>query len=1083
MSAHAGYYRQPALSGDTIVFVCEDDLWSVPAEGGIARRLTASAGRVGFPRFSPDGRRLAYTATDDGPAEIYVMDALGGAGERRTWTGGRVRTSGWTPDGKDVVFATNAAQPFASSFSLHAVPAAGGRTRALPFGRAQEIAWAPGAKARGVVLAVNSGDPARWKRYRGGTAGQLWIDRDGDGTFEPLVELAGNLASPMWIGRRVYFLSDHEGHGNLYSCTPAGRGLKRHTDHEDYYVRFPTTDGRRIAYHAGADLYLYDPRADEARGLDVRVHSAQPARQRRFVSAPKTLEGADLGPRGAQLACVARGGLFTMALWEGAPERHGAVSSARYRLPRWLPDGKHVVAVHDEEGEEGLVCFPGGGGRVRRIRGDFGRILTLAAAPAGPDRVALTNHRQELWVVDVKTGKKKRLDASKHDRITGASWSPDARWLAYSFAPDMRTRVIRLCDVRTGKTRDATPPEFLDESPAFDPEGRYLYFLSRRAFDPVYDSHVFDLGFPRGVQPCLVPLARNTPSPFDSAARPAKPLVSPNDGDDSGDDGDDDGKKKKRKGPEPVRIDFAGLAGRVVSFPVPEARYGTLAAARGERVFFTTHPVRGSIDDRMDDRPSRTHLHAFDVGKLKLRSFGTIEDFSLSVDRRALLIRAEDGLRALSAGTNPKDLPDDDKPRRETGWLDLRRVRVAVQPGDEWRQMFREAWRLQRDQFWTEDMAAVDWQDVHDRYLPLVDRVASRAEFSDLVWEMQGELGTSHCYEMGGDYEPGRRWHQGFLGADIAYEARTQSWKVRRIPEGDSWRRGATSPLRAPAVDVREGDVILEVNGRPVGPERTPFECLVNLAGRDVGLTVRHGKTRRRVAVRTLRSERPLRYRDWVRANRERVHEETRGKVGYVHVPDMGPNGYAEFHRSFRREVDRDGLIIDVRWNGGGHVSALLLEKLMRRRVGYDLSRWQGLMPYPAEAPMGPMVALTNEHAGSDGDIFSHCFKLYGLGPLIGKRTWGGVVGIFPRHALVDGTVTTQPEFSFWFEDVGFDVENYGTDPDIEVDWPPHEQAKGKDPQLERGLEEIRRILKEDPPKKPSLKKRPQRTAPKLPKR
>ncbi len=1081
MTAHAGYYRQPAIHGDTVVFVCEDDLWSVPADGGIARRLTASAGNAASPRFSPDGKWLAYTATDDGPAEVYVMDARGGAGERRTWDGAWSRTVGWSRDGKDIVYACNAGQPFASSFALHAVPAQSGgakssRSRELSYGLAREIAWAPGGK--GVALAVNSGDPARWKRYRGGTAGRLWIDRTGSGTFEPLIELKGNLASPMWIGKRVYFLSDHEGFGNLYSCTPTGRGLKRHTDHEDYYVRFPNSDGRRIVYHAGADLFVFDVKTDTTRELEVRLHSARPARQRRFVRASSFLEDADLGPSGGQLACTTRGGLFTMPLWEGAPQRHGAMSSARIRLPRWLPDGKRVVAVTDQDGEEGLVVQPAGAGRARRLRGNFGRVLTMAAAPAGPDRVALTNHRQELWLVDLKAAKKGRVDASNHDRITGVTWSPDGRWLAYSFAPDIRTRVIRLLDTRTGKTHDVTRPEFLDESPAFDPEGKYLYFLSRRAFDPIYDSHVFDLGFPRGLQPCLIPLAANTPSPFDSAAREPQPLVG------KAKDGDASKKKtdkKKRKGPEPVKIDFAGIAERTVAFPIPEARYGRLAAAAG-RVFFTTHPLAGSLEET-DERPARTRLHVYDLRKLSLKTFGGIDGFALSIDKKTLLLRIDSRLRALAAGANPKDLPAGAKAGRTTGWIGLDRVRLAVQPGDEWQQMFREAWRLQRDQFWTADMSAIDWQDVHDRYLPLVDRVASRSEFSDLIWEMQGELGTSHCYEMGGDYKRSRGWHQGFLGADLAWDQKARGWKVVRIPDGDSWKRHATSPLRAPGVNLRAGDFVVEVDGQPVGANTTPAQCLVNLAGREVTLGVRRGKTRRRVTIRTLRSETPLRYRDWVRTNREHVHKATRGKVGYLHIPDMGPHGYAEFHRAFRQELDREGLIIDVRWNGGGHVSQLLLEKLARRRVGYDLSRWQGLLPYPAEAPVGPMVALTNEYAGSDGDIFSHCFKLYGLGPLIGKRTWGGVVGIFPRHALVDGTVTTQPEYSFWFQDVGWGVENHGTDPDIEVDWPPHEQARQKDPQLARGLKEIKSILKTNPPKKPNLAQRPKLAPPKLPKR
>jgi tricorn protease len=347
---------------------------------------------------------------------------------------------------------------------------------------------------------------------------------------------------------------------------------------------------------------------------------------------------------------------------------------------------------------------------------------------------------------------------------------------------------------------------------------------------------------------------------------------------------------------------------------------------------------------------------------------------------------------------------------------------------------------------------------------------------------MQGELGTSHCYELGGDYRPLETWHQGMLGADLRYDAKTKSWKIARIPAGDSWIEGARSPLAAPGLDLREGDELLAVNGREVGADRSPHACLVNLADSDVTLRVRRGRkgAPREIAVHTLPVEFDLRYRDWVEANRARVHKESKGRVGYLHIPDMAPRGYAEFHRYFHQEMDRDGLIIDVRWNGGGHVSQLLLEKLARKRVGYDQSRWMGAVPYPSEAPMGPMVALTNEYAGSDGDIFSHCFKLYGLGPLIGMRTWGGVVGVWPRHALVDGTVTTQPEFSYWFHDVGWNVENYGTDPDIEIDIRPQDAAAGLDPQLDRALAEVLKIIKKDKPSIPKFDRRPKLTPPRL---
>ena len=397
--------------------------------------------------------------------------------------------------------------------------------------------------------------------------------------------------------------------------------------------------------------------------------------------------------------------------------------------------------------------------------------------------------------------------------------------------------------------------------------------------------------------------------------------------------------------------------------------------------------------------------------------------------------------------------------------------------------MAREAWRLQRENFWTPNMSAVDWDAVWDRYAPLIDRVGTRGELSDLMWEMQGELGTSHAYEMGGDYRPEPAYPQGFLGADYAYDAEADCYALARIVQGTAGEPAADSPLNAPGVDVRPGDRLLAVNGRRVTGATLPQELLVHQAGAEVALTVRRGEEAPRVVtVRARRSEALARYREWVEANRRKVLEATGGRVGYVHIPDMGARGFAEFHRLYLTEVARDGLVVDVRYNRGGHVSQLLIEKLARKRVGYDVSRWGKPDPYPLYSVAGPMVAVTNQWAGSDGDIFCHVFKLMKLGPLIGTRTWGGVIGIWPRHVLADGSVTTQPEFSFWFVDVAWGVENYGTDPDIEVDVAPQDYAAGRDPQLDRAIAEVLRLLEENPPAVPAFDERPVLTPPpKLP--
>lgn len=981
-----GYYREPTIAGDRIVFVSDDDLWSVGREGGLATRLTSGGGRASAPRLSPDGTLLAFTADYDGGPETYVMPADGGTWRRLTYFGTLSRTVGWSPDGRAVLVITSAAQAFPGDFRLHEVPVDGSPSRALPLGPARALAYEPGGKGR--VLGLNTGDPARWKRYRGGTRGRLLVDREGQGAFEPLLDSPGNLSSPMWIGKRIWFLSDHEGHANLYSCTPTGRSLTRHTDHEGLYARFAATDGARVVYHRGADLWVHDVATDRSARIDVRIASPRSERTRRFVPAARFLESAALHPKGHSLAAVARGGTYTMPLWEGAPRRHGPVSGERQRMSAWLPDGERLVAVSDGGGEEGLIVWKASGeGRVKRLRADVGRALDLVVAPAGADRVAIANHRQEVLIVDLGTGRVQKVAQSPWHRIGGLAWSPDGRWLAFGLAESTSGSSLKLFDTKKdGKLHSVTNGDFFDGTPAFDPDGKYLAFLSARVFDPVYDSHYFDLGFPRGLLPCLVPLAADTVDPFATGTRAPKPVV-PGPADEGA--APKKGAKAVKKPAAPVtKIDLAGIGQRVLAFPVPEARYGHLVATKGRFLFLSMDPV-GSLVEAPSSAP-RGELTGYDLEAGERQVFPErFSDVEATADGRHLLLRVGDRLRVLPGTTKPKEASSESEASRKTGWIDLRRLRVEVDPAREWEQMFREAWRLQRDQFWTEDMAGVDWQAVHDRYQPLVERVSTRTEFSDLMWEMQGELATSHAYVIGGDYKPEPDYELGFLGADFAYDAEAGGYRIARIVRGDVWDEDASSPLLGPGLDIAEGDVLLAVAGRPLSASLAPQQALVNLAGERVLLTLagRNGESPRTVTVKTLRSEQPARYRAWVEANRTRVHAATEGRIGYIHIPNMGPHGYAEFHRAFLAEVVRQGLIVDVRYNGGGHVSQLLLEKLARRRIGYDVQRWGAPEPFPAYAVLGPLVAIANEWAGSDGDIFSHAFKLMKLGPLVGKRT------------------------------------------------------------------------------------------------
>ncbi|MFB6371828.1 MAG: S41 family peptidase, partial [Bradymonadaceae bacterium] len=929
----------------------------------------------------------------------------------------------------------------------------------------------------------------------GGTAGAMWVDADGESDWRRLLgdEDAGQVC-PVWIDDRIYFISDHEGYGNVYSCGPDGGDLERHTDHTGFYARFLESDGSTLVYSCGGDLYRLDPGTDGAEVIEVDYPSPKTQLNRKFVDASRYLDDYTLHPEGHSLAITSRGKLFNFGHWEGAVRQNGVEQGVRYQMPRYLDD-ERILALSDESGQQRFEIHPTDGseaGEPVEVEGhDSGRPLDVAVSPEG-DAVALTNHRYEVVHLDLDSGEATQLDRSEEMPIAGLDWSPDGRWVAYSLPLSRRTAQIKVADVQSGESFEVTSGQYRDQQPVFDPQGRYLYFLSARKFTPVYDQVFFELSFPRTMKPCVVTLTDEEDSPFFEEPRPLQGTGGgPSRGDDSEDEQEDGGDEEENgdsddddeSSEEGVDIDLAGIGSRVETFPVDVAEYSGLAATE-KRVFWITHPVEGSLDLSFEeDQGSKGTLKYFSLKNQDEETFARkIDAAEIGPDDKTMVMKSRGRLRIVNAaGRGPaQNGKSGERPSRESGWIDLGRVPVSVQPRQEWGQMLHEAWRLMRDNFWDEEMVGVDWEAVWERYSPLLDRVATRSEFSDLVWTMQGELGTSHAYEMGGDYEHPPQYRPGFLGIDCHWDEEADGYLIDHIVQGATWEEGASSPLDRPGVDVQEGDAIVAINGRELDGGSSLQESLVHRAGDDVEITVAKsdGETET-YTVELLRSEFSVRYREWVDRNRRRVHEATDGEIGYVHIPDMGPRGFSEFHRAFVSEQDRTGLIVDVRYNGGGHVSQLILEKLARQTLGYDVTRWGSEpLPYPKGAMLGPTVALTNEYAGSDGDIFSHVFKLMDLGPLLGKRTWGGVVGIWPRHKLVDGSMVTQPEFASWFSDVGYGLENHGTEPDQVIEDPPESQVGESDEQLEEAIREAKERLEEEQPSVPDFGPKPDMSPP-----
>lgn len=1081
------YLRQPTVAGDLIAFVAEDDIWIADLAGGVAERRSQSAGELSDPLLAPDGSWLAYIGRDTGEPEAWYLPTSGGPAERLTSIGVE-SLLGFDAEGR-LIFSSAAGEPFYRPRGRHGgdhtwayaidVEKPGNKEpERLAFGPVSGLAFAsPGTKSTGgVVLGRYAGEPAWWKRYRGGTAGQLWVRPPASDGANPnsgtprfvqiLTQLGGNLACPMWLGDRVYFLSDHEGVGNLYSVDPNGEDLIRHSTHDDFYARNAKSDGRVVVYAAGGELYVFAPESGAPEPIPIRLPGARAQRQTRFVNPIHNLGEYALHPAGHTLGAVVRGKPFTLPLFDGAARQHGTPQGVRYRLVNWLGDGSGLVALSDEGGEDALVILPTDGSAARPLaNSEMSGLIDLAASPDGR-LVAVATLDRRLLLIEVASGESRLVDEATDGWIRDVTWSTDSSLVAYVVPIGTHTTQIRLARVTGGPPIAATTGEFADNQPVFDPSGKWLAFLSRRSFDPVPDMAVFDYGFPLAVRPYLLTLAASTPSPLHPEPRgmgEAKPVErSSASSDDTAPD----------PGQSSVELDAEGLTDRILAIGVPEGRYDALAAV-GTKLLLHNRPVRGARSVNLLSDVSEGTLEAFDLatGMHEVLAKG-VKSFVVSADHSTLVAKFGTRLRAMTAGAKPSE-GGGDEPGRASGWIDLKRVRVEVDPPSEWRQMIQEAWRLQRDHFWVEDLSGVDWQAVLDRYLPLVARIASRADLSDLLWELQGELGTSHAYEIGGDHRRPPMWTTGRLGADLALDEE-KVWRVRHVVKGDVWSPEDGSPLAAVGVGVAEGEGIVEIAGLAVGPEVSPAQRLVNRAGIDTELTILGlGGELRRVVVRPLADERRARYREWVSRNRAYVHESSGGRVGYVHVPDMGAPGFSEFFRAYGREAERDALVIDIRHNGGGHVSGLLIPRLAMRRLGEAISRWGAPEGYPESSPTGPLVAIADEWAGSDGDIFAHAFQQLALGPVVGTRTWGGVVGISPSIQLVDGTVTTQPETAFWFDDVGFGVENHGVSPDYEVPITPEDYGQGHDPQLEQAVTLAREALQRTVRPRPDLSQRP----------
>ncbi|GAB7108982.1 hypothetical protein JCM4814A_72960 [Streptomyces phaeofaciens JCM 4814] len=1078
------YLRLPHLSGDLLCFVAEDDLWLAPLDGpGRAWRLTVDRTKTGHPRFSPDGSQVAYTTWRSLVPEIHLVPVDGGPGQRLTyWGSADTQVCGWTPPDaeghSDILAVASHGEPFSYFTWSYKVPTDGSPGRKLPWGPVSDIQAADLDGERRTLLLTGTPphEPAAWKRYRGGATGRLWLHGQ-----RLLPDLDGHLSSPLFAGGRIAFLSDHEGVGNLYSCAYDGSDLRRHTDHDAFYARHAAGDGTRVVYQCAGDLWIVDDLAagSAPRRLDVRLGGPRAGRRPYQIPAAQHVDGISVDETGRASAVVVRGSLYWLTHRDGPARTITDTPGVRVRLPEMLGSGGQVAYVTDTEGEDAveIAYLPRATGdrTPRRLAsGELGRVLEMVSDPEG-ERLAIAAHDGRLLLIDAtedSNGEVTELISSVNGPVRDLAFSPDGAWLTWSHPGIGRSlRQIKMARTKDRLIVDVTNGRFEDENPVFTRDGRYLAFLSWRGFDPVYDVHTGDLSFPLGCRPYLVPLSSATPSPFalTPEGRPAAGGLDPAE-DENGADG-------------AVTVEIEGLESRVTPFPVGASKYSALVPVAGGGLVWLRWPISGALGETFanpDDTSGRPTLEHFSISKAKKSELvGDLDWFAVSGDGTRLVVVDEGELRAVPSSESG-DLDS-------TVWIDLRRILHEVDPGAEWRQSYEEAGRLIRAYFWDPGMCGIDWDAVLNQYRPLVERVASPDEFADLLREVLGELGTSHAYVSAArrnEGPPHYQRRQGLLGANLAH--REGGWTVNRILPGDSSDSKARSPLAG--TGIREGAVLTHVDGRPVDPVAGPYPLLAGAGGTTVELTFTPAEGEagrsRRVAVVPLIDERPLRYQDWVAKRRAVVRELSGGKCGYLHIPDMGGSGWAQFNRDLRMEVSRPALIVDVRGNAGGHISELVVEKLTRTILGWDLTRNAQPVSYASNAPRGPVVALADEATSSDGDMITAAFKLLGLGPVVGQRTWGGVVGMTGRHQLGDGTVITVPMNAAWFDAYGWSVENRGVIPDLEALRTPLDWAEGRYAQLDDAVRLALDLLTTNPPASPPDHSGvPDRSRPKLPPR
>jgi tricorn protease len=1049
--------RFPDIHGNQVVFSYGGDLWLASDAGGTARRLTAHPGREVFPRFSPDGRFIAFTGQYDGDEQVYVIPAEGGEPERLTWYpasgplpprwGFDHQVYGWTPDGEHVVFRSlREANSGTVDGRLYTVPRTGGLPTALPMPNSGAGDFSPDGER--MVYSPLFRDFRHWKRYEGGWAQDLYIFDLATAAVEPLAHSTRTERDPMWIGDTVYFVSDRDDRLNLYAVDPATGEVEQLTFSDPWDVRWPSTDhASRIVYELNGTLRVFDVTDRSDRALEITVPDDGLWKRPRRISVGDQVEDFSLSPKGKRALFVARGEVFSAPVEHGPTRNLTRSSGARDRAAVWSPDGATIAYLSDAGGEDQiwLVDQLGEGDATPLTEPHDTRIYGLGWSPDG-ERIAYGDAQGRLWVVTVQDGDVVMAADDPWGAIGGADWSPDGRHLAFTIRNPAGFSAVHIWSIDDRQSRQVTSDLFDASSPAWGPDGDYLFYVAEHHHAPQISNlewnyagnqrdGIYALALRRDVEPLLPPRSDEVAVGDDDEAKDATDKQ-PENGDTT---------------PAAIEIDVDGLGDRVMALPVEPGNYSGLHAVEGHLLYSNSGAF---YYGRGPARPTSVHLFSFETRESSELVSGA-RGSTLSADGKKLLVRTQGGFQLLDVTTG------NGKPTAvSTAGLEM-----DLDPAAEWRQIFDETWRQFRDFFYVENMHGYDWEAIGERYRDLLGHVVHRSDLNYVLTEMVSELNAGHTYVSGGDFEIPDRPSVGLPGARFELDSESGRYRIAHIFPGHNQEAKYRSPLTEVGVDAREGDFVLAIQGRELTGDDNPYERLQHLTD-PVTLTLNDRPTTdgaREVTYRPVRSESTLTYLDWVLGNVDRVSEMTDGRVGYLHIPDMGSDGIAEFIKWFYPQIRKKGLVVDVRSNGGGNVSQMIIERLDTRVMGTRFGRTSELpSTYPSTAFHGHMACLISETSASDGDIFPHYFREAGLGPLIGKRTWGGVVGggYIP---LIDGGSLFIPRSATNNADGEYIIEGVGVSPDIEVSNDPASVLAGRDPQLERGVAEILAAMERDP--------------------